>query len=295
MLSSCQIIIIVLAAIFIRSRWLPYSQLPMSTQHISVPPVNHLRPFVIALVLAGALAWWFDFSIWGGVFTFLPLWFVAYIIVNANVHAAEEAVKKADMDRRLGITEKTRREGVTTLQCVYLGGHKGFRSSAQVTVALFGDRLRICNLEGQPIIQFNVGYEDIVNFEVITPDHPYVMNLNVAGVLTNAIAAGEANAKRSAVVEFTDQIGISHSVLLNQFQKSTPEDFVSAVYRKKLQQKVGRSAAPEAAPQLGGYRGGADSGDDEVSSERKRHYVAANTVVRKAPVLIVEQRASEKK
>lgn len=266
----------------------------MSTQHISVPPVNHLRPFVIASVLTGALAWLFDFSIWGGVFTFLPMWFVAYIIVNANFHAAEEAVKKADLDRRLGINEKTRRQGVTTLRCVYQGGHKGFQSSAQVTVALFGDRLRVCNLEGQRMIQFNVGYEDIFNFEVITPDHPYVMNLNVAGVLTNAIAAGEANAKRSAVVEFTDQIGISHSVLLNQFQKSTPEDFVSAVYRKKLHHKVGRSTPPEGAPQLAGYRSGAGPADDEVSSERKNHYVDPNTVVRKAPVLIVEQRASER-
>jgi len=267
----------------------------MSTQHISVPPVNHLRPVVIAFILTGALAWWLDLSIWDGAFTFLPLWFVAYIIVNANVHAAEEAVKKADLDRRLGINEKTRREGVTTLQCVYLGGHKGFQSSAQVTVALFDDQLRVCNLDGQPMIQINVGYDDIFNFEVITPDHPYVMNLNVAGALTNAIAAGQANAKRSAVVEFMDQIGISHSVLLNQFQKSTPEDFVSAVYRKKLNHKVGRLAPPEAAPQLAGYRSGADSAPDEVSSERKSHYVIPNKVVRKAPVLIVEQRASEKK
>ena len=261
---------------------------------MSVPPVNHLRPFVIALVLTSALAWSFDFSIWGGVFTFLPLWLVAYIIVNANVHAAEETVKKADLNRRLGIDEKTRSEGVTTLRCVYQGGHKGFQSSAKVTVALFRDRLRICNLEGQPTIQFNVGYQDIFNFEVITPDHPYVMNLNFAGVMTNAIAAGEANAMRSAVVEFTDQIGISHSILLNQFHKSTPEDVVSTIYRKKLHLQVGRSAAQEAAPQLRAYRSGADSADDEVSSERKSHCISSNTVARKAPVLIVEQRGNGK-
>lgn len=266
----------------------------MSTQHISAPQANHLHPFAIAFVLTGALAGLFDLSIWGGVFTFLPLWFVAYIIVNAKVHAAEEAEKKADLDRRLGINETTRREGVTTLRCVYQGGHKGFQSSAQVTVALFGDRLRICNLEGQPIVQFNVAYKDIFNFEVITPDHAYVMNLNVAGVLTNAIAAGEANAKRSAFVEFTDQIGISHSILLNQFQKSTPEDFISAIYRKKLNLEMDRSAAQQGAPELAGYRSGEDSADDAVSSEQKGRYVYPSTVVRKAPVLVVERCASEK-
>jgi hypothetical protein len=54
-------------------------------------------------------------------------------------------------------------------------------------------------------------------------------------VLTNAIAAGAANAKQSAVVEFTDQIGLSHAILLNEFQKSTPDDFISSIYRKKQQ------------------------------------------------------------
>jgi hypothetical protein len=152
----------------------------MPTQHISVPPANRLHPFVIAFVLTGALAGVFDFSIWGAVFTFLPLWLMAYVIVNSDVHAAEEMLKKAALDHRLGINEKTRREGVMTLRCVYQGGHKLFPKSAGVTVALFSDHLRICNIDGPPTLQFSVRYQDIFNFEVITPDPPYVLNLNVA-------------------------------------------------------------------------------------------------------------------
>lgn len=132
---------------------------------------------------------------------------------------ASEAVKKEENQGRVEYAFKAR----------YQGGYTRFPSAANITVVGANSKIHFRNLTNQSRVSFCILPESIVDFGVGAPNVPYIMNLNAAGILANALTRKQVGT--SAYIVFTDDIGMNQTVHLEQLKGMSAEDFIQQVHQ----------------------------------------------------------------
>lgn len=206
--------------------------------HPEAKKVYGTKATLIALV--AAIAWCFylgevGFSV---VFVFIVIFLVSLWLTNAEALASNQklldsikAEKVQEFERSLGIAASQDSSDWKVYYGTYIGGHKGYPLPAKVGLAFLPDSVRLKSIAGERQLDIDVAYASISNFEIVTPTHPYVMNLNVAGALTNALAASSAAAKRMLSIEFNDDLGFVNGVLVGALTGISPEQLSEILYK----------------------------------------------------------------